>query len=527
MAGIIEAKTVREALEGAVRELPDRRGYVYKGKDITYNEMDEASDRVAAGFLKMGIKKGDRIGVIALNQPEWLYTYFAAAKIGAAIVGLNVRYRDMELDYMLNQSGAKGLVTISGLGDMDYVDYFDSFRKKIPTVENFIFIGGEGFKGSISFDELLDTEVDKKSLDAAKKKVEPDDLLIIIYTSGTTGKPKGAAISHKSQLASASAQAIHCKVTEDDTMLVILPLNHVGGITCSILTSLLGKSLCVLIPAPDLEDIVKQWGIYKPTVIGGVPTLYTLLFMNEGFNSLDMGRVRIAIAGGSNVEPTLLKQINDTFPNATLMNLYGLSESSGAVVLSPWDSDFDTTVRSIGKPIGDFKVKAVDQGGKEVPTGEVGEICFKGDAVCRGYFKMPEETRETFDKDGWLHTGDMATIDEEGYITLKGRKKEMYIQGGFNVYPVEVENLLSKHPDVMMVAGVGVPDPVLGEVGRYYIIPQPGSKVTEKELKDYCREHLADYKIPKQIAFRESLPLTPVGKIMKKKLMEDFEKTGE
>ncbi|MCG6911764.1 MAG: AMP-binding protein, partial [Deltaproteobacteria bacterium] len=205
------------------------------------------------------------------------------------------------------------------------------------------------------------------------------------------------------------------------------------------------------------------------------------------------------------------------------MNLYGLSESSGAVVLSPWESDFETTLRSIGKPIGDFRVKAVDEEGNELPTGETGELYFKGDAVVASYFRDADETADAF-QDGWLKTGDMGYIDAQGYITLMGRKKEMYLQGGFNVYPVEVENLLTRHPKVMMAAGIGVPDAVLGEVGRFYIVPQPGTEPTEEEIIEYCRENLADYKVPRQIVFKAELPLTPVGKIMKSQLKEEYEK---
>jgi fatty-acyl-CoA synthase len=529
---------IHDALWEAARPLPDgssRTAYIYRGKEISFREVDEASDRVAAGLLSLGIGRGDRIGMIGTNQPEWLYTYFAAAKIGATIVALNVRYRDVELEYMLNQSEARALVTITDLGGFDYVGFFDSFRGKIPTVTDFIFIQTdttpagaiEKFTGGHSYGALLETKVDDAALSAAKRSVVPDDLIIIIYTSGTTGKPKGAAISHKSQLASARAQVEHAKMTHEDSMLVVLPLNHVGGITCAILSSVLAKAPGVLIPIPDPADVIKQAAAYKPTVYGGVPTLYTILFMNPEFLKLDMSGVRLAICGGSNAEPALLTKIQEVFPNAKVMNLYGLSETSGAVVLSPWESDFETTVRSIGRPIGDFAVKVVDPRGKELPMGEVGELCFLGDAVCRGYFRMPEETAETFEKDGWLHTGDMGSLDEHGYITLKGRKKEMYLQGGYNVYPVEVENLLGKHPKVLMAAGIGVPDPVLGEVGRYYIVARPGTDPTEEELKAYCKQHLADYKVPRQIVFRESLPLTPVGKIMKLRLREEFEKTGK
>ena len=527
MGKFANPQVIWKALDEAAKDMPDEGMYIYKGEKISFMQVDDASDHVASGLLKLGFKKGDRIGIIAHNQPEWIYTYFAAAKIGAIIVALNVRYRDTELDYMLNQSEARTVVCLSETTDFNYVNFFESFRPEIPTVTDFIFIEDGGFPGSISFGSLLNTPVDRELLDDAKAKVEPDDLLIIIYTSGTTGKPKGAAISHKSQLASAVAQAEHAKVTRKDSMLIVVPLNHVGGITCAVLSSLIGKATGILIPQPDMNDIIKQAATYKPNIYGGVPTLYSILFMYQDFLSLDLSNVRVAISGGSNAEPALLTQINEVFPNAMVMNLYGLSETSGAVVLSPWGSNFETTVRSIGKPIGDFEVMIVDAEGNKVSSGETGELCFRGDAVCRGYFRMPEETDEAFDSEEWLHTGDMGYVDGEGHIILKGRKKEMYLQGGFNVYPAEVENLLTKHPKVLMAAGIGIPDPVLGEVGRYYIIPQPGTDPTEDELKAYCREHLADYKVPKQIVFRESLPLTPVGKIMKLTLKEEYEKTGQ
>ncbi|MGD0275867.1 MAG: AMP-binding protein [Syntrophales bacterium] len=526
MGLIRNSGVIWKALDEASKLVPDDKMYICKDRTISFSEMNETSDRVASWLLKKGIRKGDRIGIIALNQPEWLHVYFAAAKIGAAIVGLNVRYRDMELDYMLNQSETSLVVSLTEFGGFDYVKYFDSCRRKIPTVKDFVFIGDGGFPGSISYDSLLAEPVDANILDKVKSSVTPDDLMIIIYTSGTTGTPKGAAITHKSQLASAVAQVNHAGMKPDDCMLIIVPLNHVGGITCAVLSSLLAKTKGILIPFPDLNEIVEKAKKYQPTIYGGVPTLYSILFMHSDFLKLDFSNVRIAISGGSNAEPALLTQIKDAFQNAVVMNLYGLSETSGAVVLSPWESDFETTVRSIGKPIGDFQVKVINSQGDAVPPDEIGELCFKGDAVCSGYFRMPDATAESFDKDGWLHTGDMGFLDKEGYIVLKGRKKEMYVQGGFNVYPVEVENLIAKHPKVMMAADIGVPDPVLGEVGRCYIVPRPGVSPTAEEIVAYCKEHLADYKVPRQIVFKDALPMTPAGKVMKIKLKEELGKTG-
>jgi acyl-CoA synthetase (AMP-forming)/AMP-acid ligase II len=528
MGKLIRTNIVWKALEEAARVLPDRRGYVYLGREISFKEMDALSDRVASGFLRMGITKGDRIGIIGLNQPEWLYTYFAAAKIGAVVVGLNVRYRESELDYMLNQSETKAVVSITNLADMDYVSFFAGFKKKIPTVEHFVFIGQGGFPGSTSFDALLNIPADEEILRKAKATVKPDDLMIIIYTSGTTGKPKGAAITHKSQMASAVAQAEHTQGPEEDLILLPLPFNHVGGITCGILTMLVGKGTCVLIPAFNPDVVIEQAIKYQPTVFAGVPTIHVLCMMSEKFKDWDSrDRVRVLVSGGSNAEPELLRKLMAAFPKAAMMNLYGLSESSGAAIMSTWDSDFETTVRSIGKPIGGFQARVVDLSGNDLPSGEIGELLIKGDCVAAGYFHMPEETASAFDQNGWLHTGDMAHIDQRGYITLVGRKKEMYIQGGFNVYPVEVENLLVQHPKVLFAAGIGVPDPVLGEVGRYYIVPKPGLEITEEEVKAYCRQNMADYKVPKQVVFRKELPLTPLGKVMKSALREAYEKTGQ
>jgi acyl-CoA synthetase (AMP-forming)/AMP-acid ligase II len=518
---ITDAATVWEALHKAAEEMPEKAAYIYEDRPISFSELDAATDRVASQLLRLGYRKGDRIGIIGLNQPEWLYTYFAAAKIGAVVVGLNVRYRDSELEYIINQSETRGLVCMSRTTEMDYIEFFDSFRSKIPSVKEFFFIGGEGFDGSLRFESLVHSESDPDALAKARAAVDPTDLMIIIYTSGTTGLPKGAAITHKSQLAAAHAQAEHVRISPDDLLPICLPLNHVGGISCGILTALLGKATVILVPQFDPEEIIRLCEKYRPTIWAGVPTMHILLLMHQDIDSLDTSNFRLIITGGANAEPALLNNLKSTFPDAALMNLYGLSEASGALVLSPWDSDFDTLVRSIGRPIGDFEVKAVGTQAAEVPIGETGELYFRGDAVAAGYFRMPEATRQTFDSDGWLHTGDMGYIDMNGNIFLMGRLKEMYIQGGYNVYPVEVENLLSKHPKVAMAAGIGVPDPVLGEVGRYYIVPKPGAEPTEEEIREYCKKHLANYKVPRQIVFRSWLPLTPVGKIMKSKLLEE------
>lgn len=524
MEGILKADTIWSALEQAAAGQPEKAGYIYGSQEIGFKEMDALSDRMAAGLQKLGIQKGDAIGIICLNQPEWLYTYFAAAKLGARVVTLSARYRESELESIINHSQAKVLVCLTESADMNYVAFLSDFRSKVPSVETYIFIGGKGFEGSYSLADLLDTEINRESLDRAKAEVGPEDLMMILYTSGTTGRPKGAGITHRSQLAAARAQAEHIRATKADVIPLALPFNHIGGATCGILTALLAMAACILIPVFDPDEFIRQSNKYQATLMPGVPTMYTLLLLNENLGGWDTRAMRLFITGGSNADPNLLSRMLRAFPNATMMNLYGLSESSGAVVMTPWDCDFETLLRSIGKVIGDTRVKIVDDLNNDVPVGETGELCFKGSSIIPDYYQMPGETEESFDWDGWLHTGDLGRMDENGLITLMGRKKEVFVQGGFNVYPVEVENLIAKHPKVSMVAGIGVADSILGQIGRYYIVPYPGETLTEEEIMAYCKKHLADYKIPKQIAFRKTLPLSPVGKVMKTVLKEEFGK---
>ncbi len=519
---------IGEALKEAAGRMTDRVAYIYAGRDISYMKMDEVSDRIAVGLLKLGFQKGNRLGIIGLNQPEWLYTYFAAAKIGVIVVGLSVRYRESELQFILNQSGTRGVVSIATVGDqMDYVRFLGEFRNKIPSVTQFIFIGGSGFHGSHTFEGLMQTEVDLPALNRAKAAVEPTDPVMIIYTSGTTGKPKGAILTHESMLAAARAEAEHLQVNEHDVLQMAMPLNHVGGITCSILTMLLGKGVIELVPIFNADQMIGMFKAHPPTLIIGVPTMHTLLLMKEQMSSVLVQKVRVVVTGGSNADPNLLTELHEVYRNAAVMNLYGLSETSGAVVMSPWDSDFDSTVRSIGKPMGKIQVKVVDVNGIDLPRGKVGELLFKGEMAAAGYFGQPEETKATFGADGWVHTGDLGYLDERGYIYLKGRLKEMFVQGGYNVYPVEVENLISSHPGVSMAAGIGVPDPVMGEIGRYYVVPKPGEELSPDQIVRFCKENLADYKVPKQVVVCQQLPLTPAGKVMKSKLKDDYEKNGK
>ncbi|PLS18663.1 long-chain fatty acid--CoA ligase [Bacillus sp. M6-12] len=514
---MLKNKTVFLELAEAVSSHPDQIFLIEGGKEITFQQFKETSDRLAGSLLKLGLKHGDNIAIIALNQTEWLYTFFAAAKIGVGLVTLNVRYRDTELEYMINNADVKAIVSLASFQDFNYVEFFQGFKNRIPGVKTFIYIGGEK---ETSFDFLLDTIPNEDALQNAASKVQEEDTALIIYTSGTTGKPKGAMITHKSLLASARAQASHFNITEKDKAIGSLPFNHVGGITCTIMVALTTRGSVVLIPGfrPDL--VLEAIQVHKATIFGGVPTMYVMLLSAKGQEKYNLDSINLCIIGGSNVEPQLCNLIDGRFPKAHLVNLYGLSETSGACVLSRLTDDISKVQQTIGVVIGDFQAKAVNENGEEV-VNEVGELLIKGACVGKGYYGMPDTTRDSF-IDGWLHTGDMVIKDEEGYLHYMGRKKEMYISGGFNIFPVEIENVLTLNEKVQIAAGFGIPDPVLGEVGVFYIVPKTEAEITENELHEYCKSRLADYKIPKKFIFVKEVPLTPAGKVQKAALIEQY-----
>ncbi|PIC97905.1 MULTISPECIES: class I adenylate-forming enzyme family protein [unclassified Sporosarcina] len=518
--------TINETLLSAVNTYPDKVFLQDGSKSLTYKQLDEVTDRLASAFLEEGLTRGDHIAILALNQIEWLISYFAAAKIGVGAVALSVRYRAPELEYMINHSEVKAIVSIDKIPDFNFSDFFLDFQSKIPSVEKYIFIG-EGFEGSSSYSELLERNPNNEKLNACKKEVDPEDLAIMIYTSGTTGKPKGSMITHRSILASARAQVNHFQVREDDITIQCLPLNHVGGITCQVTVTLISKGTAILIPEFRPEYVLTAIQAHKATIFGGVPTMYLMLLSYNDFFRYDLSSLRISVVGGSNVEPALCNEIMRKIPNTELLGLYGLSESSGACILSRTTDSIEKVQTTLGVLIGDFIAKIVDENQQEVGIGEMGELVVKGDCVAKGYYRDVESTKEAFAEDGWLYTGDLVTIDAEGYISFKGRKKEVYIQGGFNVLPVEIENVLTMHPDISNAAGIGVPHSFYGEIGRYYIVLNVGIELTEAELIAYCREHLADYKIPKQFVFVDELPMTPAGKIQKSKLKEMYLTTSD
>lgn len=509
---------IHDALSRAATTAPDTVGWTAGERHIRFAEMDERSDRIAGGLLRLGIRRGDRIAVNGANSPGWLAVYFAAAKIGAVVVGLSVRYRETEFAHILSDSGARLVVTEAAHGNVDFLALLANLRDRLPRLAAVVSFGAGG---DHTLDDLESLPPDTVRLAAANDAVTEDDPIMIIYTSGTTGQPKGATLTHRGQLAAATAHAEHMRLGPADVLPVAVPLNHVSGITCCVLTTLITGARAVLLPAFDPAAAADLFRTASLTIWVGVPTMHTLLLNQPRFATADTSAVRLVVTGGANAEPALLERLHAAFPHATVMNLYGLSEVSGAAVMTPWDSDTETTARSIGRPLPGVRIKIADADGTEVPIGETGELLLRTASAMAGYHNMPAETARAIDDDGWLHTGDLAWVNANGYITLRGRSKDMFVQGGFNSYPIEVENVLAAHPEVTMAAGIGVPDPVLGEIGRYYVVLTPDAQATEADLKTFCAGKIADYKVPKEIVISTDLPLTPAGKIHKAALRDE------
>lgn len=486
--------------------------FIIDGDSVsTYGDVRLRARSVAAALLGHGYVRGDRLAVIAPNQSEWIDILFGAASIGVAIVALNVRYRETELRYMLNQSGARGVVCVTSTADFDFAEFFEGFRTQLPAVQDFFFLGRS------SGDELWGTADPDGPLDESGMIARPEDPAVILYTSGTTGQPKGAILTHQSLLASARAQAEHLGMSAD-TMVGNMPLNHVGGLTCTVLSSLVSGGTVALIAAFSPAGALSLIENRKATIFAGVPTMWQLMLNHELAASANLDSLRIAIIGGSNVDAPLAEQMANKMPSVHMINLYGMSETSGGVILSAVDDDVATVSRTLGVIIGGFEHRVVDAEGN-LTDGD-GELQIRGGSVAAGYWDDPEQSANAFLSGGWLATGDVVATEADGHIVFRSRRKEMYIQGGYNVYPAEVEAVLSAYPGIALAAGIGIPDVILGEVGRYFVVlANPGP--TSEDLMVWCSQRLANYKVPREIVFVDQLPLTPAGKIHKAALPRD------
>lgn len=530
--------TIGEFLEKQVKNHPDREFIVYPDRDLrfTYSEFNERVNLLAKGLLAIGLKKGDHLGIWATNVPDWLTFLFATAKIGVVLVTINTAYKSHELEYVMRQSDMKAIAIIDGFRDVDYIKTIYKLvpelkshqrgnlkSKKFPHLKSVIYIGAAKHRGMYNIHELmlLGKHMPDSELEKVKKSLSSHDVINMQYTSGTTGFPKGVMLTHRNILNNGYYIGERQKFTEKDRLCLPVPLFHCFGIVLGVLAILTHAGTLVILEEFDPLLVLAAVEKEKCTALYGVPTMFIAEFTHPMFDMFDLSSLRTGIMAGSPCPIEAMRRVINDMHMKEVTIVYGLTEASPGITQSSVDDPIEKRVETVGKPLPHIEVKIVDPDtGEELGPGEIGEICCRGYNVMKGYYKMPEMTKEVIDEDGWLHSGDLAVMDEEGYYSIVGRIKDMIIRGGENIYPREIEEFLHTMPGVKDVQVVGIPDEKYGEIVGAFIIKEENADIREEDVRDYAIERIARYKVPKHVFFVEEFPLTASGKVQKFKLRE-------
>ncbi len=531
-------KTLGEVLELNVSLRPDKEFIVYSDRNLrlTYADFDKRVNKLAKGLLSIGIKKGDHVGIWATNVPDWLTFLFATAKIGAITVTINTNYKTNELYYLINNADLHTLCIIGGYRDSDYVNMVYELVPELKlhqrghlsssnfhTLKNVVFIGPEKHRGMYNTQELilLGDHVDDAELNEIKKSLTCHEVINMQYTSGTTGFPKGVMLSHHNILNNGFGIGECQKLTDNDRVCLPVPLFHCFGLVLGIMAILTHGATAVIIEAYDPLVVLASVQREKATALYGVPTMFIAELNHPMFDMFDLRSLRTGIMAGSPCPIDVMRKVIDKMHAKEITIAYGLTEASPVMTQTRTDDPIEVKVTTIGRELPDIEVKIVDtETGLECPPEKPGEICCRGYSLMKGYYKNPEATAEVIDKDGWLHSGDIGLKTADGYFKITGRLKDMIIRGGENIYPREIEEFLYTMPPVKDVQVVGIASEKYGEEVGAFIITNQDSKLTEEDIRDFCRGKISRFKIPKYIFFVECFPLTASGKIQKYKLRE-------
>ena len=502
-------------------ENPDNPAILFDGREISYSELFDKANRLAYALFKMGVRRGDKISLWMQNTPEWVITWWAVPMIGAVIVPVDHWYKEIEAKHIIGHSDSKVVITYRSFGKWDFISILKKIKDDLPKLEKVVSVGESERIDGMEFDDLLEMGKGwKKDEDYLEyvKSVNPDDVCLILYTSGTTGTPKGVMLSQFQIIKNAYDQGENLRVTDKDKLVVPVPFSHCFGCVMSItLMACFGGAIAPLLVFNERTalETIERFGC---TMIHGTPTMFNReikLFREEKF---DTSTLRTGIMAGAPCPEDLMRAVMNEM-GANLCITYGLTEASPGITMTSLEDSIEDRVKTVGKPLPDIEVKIVDDKGREVPRGVVGEIVCRGYNVMKGYYKAPELTAKTV-RDGWLYTGDLGVMDERGYVTFKGRKKELVIVGGYNVYPIEIESFIRQFEKVHEVAIVGVPDEDLGEVVACAVIPKDGVDLKPEEIVDFCYGKIASAKVPRYVYVTDSLPVSGRGKVQKFKLVE-------
>ncbi|MBO9129444.1 long-chain-fatty-acid--CoA ligase [Bacillus sp. 165] len=493
---------LNESLKQSAARFPSRIAYTFLNQNITYAELDHMVDCAAFGLSAAGIRKGDKVALLLGNCPEFVVAYYGILRAGAAVVPINPAYTAGEISYILLNSQAKAVIAHSSLEST-----LSSLRAQLEQLKVAIYT--DSIKSEWTWERLL------QKADGIFEDIHlhEEDLAVILYTSGTTGKPKGAMLSHRNLASNAASLSRLTEMTEEDRIIAVLPMFHVFCMTICIIMPIACGATIVIVPKFSPAEVINTIRKEKATLFAGVPTMFSFMFQLPGATAEDVSSIRACFSGGASIPVELLHRFEEKY-NVHILEGFGLSETAPVTAFNP--------LRGIRKPgsvgvdIPEVKNKVVDLNGREVPRGEIGELIVQGPNVMMGYLGMPEATASAL-KNGWFYTGDLARMDEEGYIYIVDRKKDMILVGGYNVYPREVEEVLYQHPAIVEVAVIGVPDKEYGEIVKAFVVSNDAC-ITKDDLLHFCQDKLTKYKLPKQVEFLNELPKNSTGKILRRAL---------
>jgi acyl-CoA synthetase (AMP-forming)/AMP-acid ligase II len=516
-----EATTFSAVVEQAAARHGDREALVDGELRLSFTELAAAADRAARAYLAAGVEPGDRVALWAPNSAGWVVAALGAFRAGAVIVTVNSRFKGQEAAHVVRTAGARLLVTVTDFLGSDYVALLAAAGAP-ECLETTVVLTGPVPGGSVGWDDFLAVgdAVDPAVVAERSAAVGPDDLSTIIFTSGTTGAPKGAMLRHGASVRAYTAWAEVVGLAAGDRYLIVNPFFHCFGLNAGILACLITGTTMIPHPVFDVPSVMARVDEERVTMLPGAPAIYQTMLDHPDLGRYDLSTLRLAVTGAATVPVEMIRRMRSELTFRTIVTGYGLTESHGIVTMCRHTDDPETVARTSGRALPGVEVRLVDGDGKEVATGEPGEVVVRGYTVMSGYFGDPAATAEAVDADGWLHTGDVGVLDERGNLTITDRTKDMFVVGGFNAYPAEIENVMMTHPSVGQVAVIGIPEPRLGEVGRAYVVPRAGATVDEAELIAWCRERMANYKVPRAVEVVDALPLNATGKVLKYVLRE-------
>ena len=499
---------------------PDVEALIDGELRLTFPELRGRIIDSARAHIAAGVEKGDKVAIWAPNIAEWIISGLGAVMAGAVLVPLNTRYKGMEAADIIRRSGAKVLLCVNGFLGNDYVGMLAGTG--IEENCRIVVIKGDAPEGTTSWQDYLNAGavVPVESVDARVNETSPDDLCDLVFTSGTTGKPKGVMVTHAQTLRVFEVWADVVGLAESDRYLIVNPFFHTFGYKSGIIASFLKGATMIPEPVFDVQKVLTRIAAEKVSMLPGPPTLFLSILNDPNRDSFDLSSLRVAVTGAAAIPVSMIERMREELTFKNIITAYGLTEATGTVTMCRPEDDPETIALTSGRAIPDTEVRIVDEDNNELPRGEAGEIVCRGYNVMLGYLDNPEATAETIDPEGWLHTGDVGIMDERGYVRITDRTKDMFIVGGFNAYPAEIENLLMGFEGIAQVAVVGVPDERMGEVGMAFVVPRDGVTIDVDALSAWAREEMANFKAPRHYRLVDVLPTNASGKVVKVELRE-------